>query len=67
MARFEDCRTCKKPFTITAAWAGPMADDEDIICPHCQAVWGTEKTAGVFRTFKLTVEQHREHRHAKRP
>jgi hypothetical protein len=66
MVRIEECRKCKKPFTITGAWGGPMQDNEDIKCPHCQMLWGTEKTAGVFSTYKLTAEQQREHARSKR-
>jgi hypothetical protein len=41
-----------------------MQDNEDIKCPHCHGVWGTEKTAGLFSTSKLTVEQQRAYKHS---
>ena len=37
-----------------------MQDYEEIKCPYCRAVWGREKTSGVYITAKLTPEQQQE-------
>jgi predicted nucleic acid-binding Zn ribbon protein len=57
MGRFEVCQNCKEPFSITEVGgsSGPR-DREAINCPHCEAVWGYEKSAGVFATATLAPE-----------
>jgi len=56
----EVCQQCKRPFSIVEAGNAVGSwprDSERIECPHCKALWGHEKSAGVFATAPLTPEQ----------
>ena len=54
MPRIEKCRKCGDLFVVEGGQTGPMIDSEDIKCPHCGALWGSERIADVFRTRSLT-------------
>ncbi len=62
MSRIEACRECGRPFHIPQSQGGPGQDYEDIKCPHCKAVWGSERTSGVFATKPLSLEEERNYK-----
>lgn len=57
--RIEVCKEdgCQKPFSVTEfGGAFGIRDLEAIKCPHCDAVWGYEKSSGVFATTAVVLE-----------
>lgn len=61
-----ECKECGKPFGLSGGCTGPMIDREDIICPHCGAICGSERIADVFRTRKLTPAEAAEYARSKK-
>lgn len=56
--RIEECRKCKRPFSVELTGNYPTRDREDIICPHLRhRVWDTVLVRGNFETAPLTPEQ----------
>jgi transcription initiation factor TFIIIB Brf1 subunit/transcription initiation factor TFIIB len=53
------CQKCGELFFVSGGETGPMIDREEIICPHCGAVCGSDRIADVFRTRKPTPEEAR--------
>jgi hypothetical protein len=48
---------CGLPFMVSGGRTGPMIDSEEIECPHCRHVCGSERIADVFHTRKLTDDE----------
>jgi hypothetical protein len=46
---------------VRGGGGGPFQDYEDINCPRCGALWGQQKTGGVFVTAIPTPEEEAEH------
>ena len=65
MARIEECCACGKPFEVRGGHTGPIIEREEIACPHCDAVWGSERIADMFSTYKLTSAQEAEYAKSK--
>ena len=66
MTRIEECGECGEAFAVLGGHTGPMIDLEDINCPHCGALWGTERIADVFKTRKLTPAEESEYARSKK-
>jgi DNA-directed RNA polymerase subunit RPC12/RpoP len=64
--RIEECRKCGKPFVVSGGHTGPMIDSEDINCPHCGGLWGSDRIADVFTTRKLTSAEEAEYTRSKK-
>lgn len=57
--RIETCSKCERPFGVTSTGNYPLRDPEQIICPHCGILWGTDLIRGDFYTRALTPEEER--------
>jgi hypothetical protein len=57
-SRVEECKNakCKRPFAVSECGSMPVADWEEIDCPHCQHGYGRRASTTYF-TAPLTTEQ----------
>lgn len=59
MMRIESCQKCGRPFSVHEL-GGQMPgtkEPEEITCPSCHTLWGTEGSNGTFQTAALTPQQ----------
>ncbi len=52
--RVERCLKCGNPFVVFGGHSGPRIDRDEIVCPYCAALWGTERIADVFHTRRMS-------------